>query len=113
LEVSFFFAGLRIEHCWRCSLSARKLRDPTPTTAAAMAAYYLIATDFFWFYLQFHKTIKLLFLFGASELEEEIPLYLGRLSVSFFFFCFQDPQEIITVLEESHRASSSTCWVVS
>ncbi len=67
------------------ALSARELRDPTPSTAAAMATYYLIATDFFWFYLQFHKTIKLLFLFGASELEEEIPFYLGRLSVALFF----------------------------
>jgi len=76
------------------ALSARKLRDPAPTTAAAMATYYLIATDFFWFYLQFHKTIKLLFLFGASELEEEILLYLGRLSVA-FFFRFEEPQEII------------------
>jgi hypothetical protein len=94
------------------ALSARKLRDPAPTTAAAMATYYLIATDFFWFYLQFHKTIKLLFLFGASELEEEILLYLGRLSVA-FFFVFKSHKRSSTVLEESHRASSSTCWVGS
>jgi hypothetical protein len=95
------------------ALSTRKLRDPTPTTAAAMATHYLIATDFFWFYLQFHKTIKLLFLIGPSELEEEIPLYLGRLSVSFIFFVFKSHKRSSTVLEESHRASSSMCWVVS
>jgi hypothetical protein len=57
--------------------------------AAAVVGLVLLRAspaDFFWFYLQFHKTIKLLFLFGASELEEEIPLYLGRLSVTFLLF---------------------------